>query len=244
MSTSLPPRGSPTVSQALDRARRALERFGILLFSDPALPSLVGIIVGEPLRSSWWGHPRGPLIYTAMNQLDDDPEVLATKLVAGKVTYVHRRLWPSVVAIGTAREPWQMDALSAGARWLLDETDTEGAVQTDLLVPPVEERGGKRVAVFARELERRLLVHATEVHTPSGAHAKMLQTWPRWAAEVNVSAPDHSSDAARRELEESAARLASGIPGGVAQLPWKSRVASRPSRARPGPQNRSRAELD
>jgi hypothetical protein len=216
----------------LDRARKALERNGILLFSDPALPSLVGIIVGEPLRSSWWGHPRGPLIYAAMNRLEDDPEVLATKLVAGKVTYVHPRLWAAVVAVGIAREPWQVDGLSAGARWLLDETDSQGIVQTDLAAPPAEVRGGKRVADFGRELERRLLVHATEIHTPSGAHAKVLQAWPRWATEVNLPAGSLSASEARRGLEESAARLTSGIPSGVARLPWQSRVASRETNRR------------
>ena len=54
----------------------------MLLLSDPALPSLVGMIVDEPLRSSWWGHPRGPIIYETMSRLDDDERVLSTKLVA------------------------------------------------------------------------------------------------------------------------------------------------------------------
>ena len=42
-----------------------------------------------------------------------------TKLVYGKVTYVHRALWPRVIAVGRAREPWQMKGLAAGARKLL-----------------------------------------------------------------------------------------------------------------------------
>lgn len=208
-----------------------LERFGLLLFSDPALPSLVGIIVDEPLRSSWWGHPRGHVIYHAMNELDDDPAILSTKLIAGKVTYVHRSLWPAIYRLGTAREPWQLEDLAAGAQWLLDEVDAEGALQTSLVTPPPAVRSGKRVADLARELERRLLVHATEVHTASGAHAKVLETWPRWAAEVQLPAPESLSVAqARGRLEESAARLAGDVPEGVVQLPWQMRQRRRRKR--------------
>src|SRR5438309_9920460 len=101
MTSSLPPAEYPgAVAAALEQARAALERIGLLLLSDPALPSLVGTIVQEPLRTSWWGHPRGHDIYHAMKALADDPHVLSTKLVAGKVTYVHQRLWPAVYALG------------------------------------------------------------------------------------------------------------------------------------------------
>ncbi|HEY2593857.1 MAG TPA: hypothetical protein VGK33_08145 [Chloroflexota bacterium] len=215
------------VEGALGRARAALERFGLLLFSDPALPSLVGMIVDEPLRTSWWSHPRGHLIYEAMNRLDDDASVLSTKLVAGKVTYVHQRLWPALVTLATAREDWQLDGLSAGAAWLLGEVEAEGHVQTDTVVLPNEARNGKRVADVARELERRLLVHATEFHTPSGAHAKVLQAWPRWAAEQGVPRTSPSAAQAKQALEEAAASLAADIEGGVAELPWRPRPKRR-----------------
>jgi hypothetical protein len=201
----------------VDRALAELERFGLLLFSDPALPSLVGLIVGEPLRQSWWGHPRGSDIYRAMNVLADNPAVLSTKLVAGKVTYVHPRLWAAVYALGCARERWQLDELSAGGQWLLEEVDGDGEVQTDLLVPPPR----ARLPDASRELERRLLVHATQVHTPSGAHAKVLQTWPRWAAEHAVQPAALSTEAARGQLEDAARRLESEVVGGVAALPWQ-----------------------
>jgi hypothetical protein len=217
----------------LTRARGALERYGLLLFSDPALPSLVGMIVGEPLRTSWWGHPLGSVIYSAMNRLEDDPVVLSTKLVAGKVTYVHRRLWPAVLAVATAREAWQTSGLSPAARWLLEETDAQAAVPTDQVVVPASIGEGKRVADLARELERRLLVHATEIHTPSGAHAKVLQTWQRWAADVQLPEARPSAADARDELEECAARLAADVPGGVAQLPWRQPARRQQTSRRP-----------
>jgi hypothetical protein len=38
-------------------------KHGILLLSDSVLPSLVTLIAEEPVRGSWWGHPKGNLIY-------------------------------------------------------------------------------------------------------------------------------------------------------------------------------------
>src|SRR5438874_3325997 len=64
------------IERALEQAHATLERIGLLLLSDPALPSLVGLIVGEPLRTSWWGHPRANVIYHAMTALEEDPIVL------------------------------------------------------------------------------------------------------------------------------------------------------------------------
>jgi len=219
--------GVPDLEQALAQARVALERIGLLLFSDPALPSLVGIIVGEPLRRSWWGHPRGGLIYQAMNRVDDDPTVLSIKLVAGKVTYVHRRLWNAVYAIGISRDAWQLDDLSPAARWLLTRVDADGEVRADHVFVPAEVVPHTRVTDAARELERYLLVHATEVHTESGAHAKVLQTWPHWAAAARAAPSQMTAEEARTELEGAAGRLVAETVNGLALLPWQS-----PSRRR------------
>jgi hypothetical protein len=158
-----------------------------------------------------------------MNELAEDPGVLSTKLIAGKVTYVHPRLWGAVYALGCAREGWQMDELSAGGKWLLAQVDGDGEIQTDLLVPPTR----VRVPDASRELERRLLVHATEVHTASGAHAKVLQTWPRWAAESSQQPKSMSSDEARGQLEDAARQLAAEVVDGVAELPWQRSVSRR-----------------
>ena len=186
----------------------SLEHYGLLLFSDPTLPSLVAVIVGEPVHGSWMVHPRGHAIYAAMTTLDDDPSVLTTKLVRGKVTYVHRRLWPAVLAVGTSRAEWQIDSLSAGARWLLKEVDATGEVVTDGLAAP------GRVSDLARELERRLLVHSTEIHTPRGSHAKVLETWRHWAAEHDL-AEVVTPEKGRQQLQAAAAAL-----GPTARLPW------------------------
>lgn len=63
------------------------------------VPSLAEAIAGGPIRGSWWGHPKGPDIFRASEAICDSADVLVCKLVDGKVTYVHRRLWPALVKL-------------------------------------------------------------------------------------------------------------------------------------------------
>ena len=84
-----------------------LERTGLLLLSDSAIPSLVQLVVGQPVRGSWWGHPQGHAIYALSARLGDHEDVLIVKLVGGKVTFVHRKLWPALLAVARSGEPWQ-----------------------------------------------------------------------------------------------------------------------------------------
>jgi hypothetical protein len=205
--------------QALQTTREALDHYGLLLLSDASLPSVVTMIAGEPLHGSWWGHPLGGVIYRVSATLEDDPSILTTKLVGGKVTYVHRRLWPAVFAVGHAQEPWQLGGLSAGAKWLISQTERDGEVQTSDLLPPAGLQR-KSVPDLARELERRLLVHATEIHTPSGAHAKVLETWGHWADRNQFGDTALAVTEARRQLERAAERL-SAASGGTTPLPWQ-----------------------
>jgi len=63
------------------------------------VPSLAEAIVGGPIQGSWWGHPKGHEIYEVADAISESPDVLVCKLVEGKVTYVHRRLWPALVKL-------------------------------------------------------------------------------------------------------------------------------------------------
>jgi hypothetical protein len=63
------------------------------------VPSLAEAVAGGPIRGSWWGHPKGHEIFLAAEAVSDDPDVLVCKLVDGKITYVHRRLWPALVRL-------------------------------------------------------------------------------------------------------------------------------------------------
>jgi hypothetical protein len=182
----------------------ALERSGLLLKQDKQLPSVVTLLAGAPLSSSWWSHPESRLMFRVLSELTDHPDVLVTKLLA-KDTFVHRTLWPAFLTVVSAREPWQVAGLPAPARRLLARTDRAAA--------PVRPTGAA-----TRELVARLLVHATEIHTDEGHHEIAVQSWASWRAQAAV-APLDSVDEARRVLEDASRRL--GAPREA--LPWLAR---------------------
>src|SRR5260370_12863828 len=102
-----------------DSVLAALTANGLLLTQDKALPNVVGILTGESLRTSWWGHPKAHLIFSVLSELADHPDVLFTKLLYRKDTLVHRSLWPAVLAVGSARDKWQLQGRSVDAKRLL-----------------------------------------------------------------------------------------------------------------------------
>ena len=94
-----------------ERVLRALAWQGLLLLQDPRLPSVAGLVAGGPVHGSWWGHPKGQQIFRVSEWLADHPEVLVNRLVARKVTYVHRRLWPAIPRITGPQPPAGFDGL-------------------------------------------------------------------------------------------------------------------------------------
>ncbi len=78
-------------------------RHGVVLASGKgAVPNVAEAVAGESIRGSWWGHEKGSQIFHALGVLDDSPDVLCFKLIDGKNTYVHRRLWPALVRLADA----------------------------------------------------------------------------------------------------------------------------------------------
>ncbi len=194
-----------------------LQHDSLLLAADPTLPSVTSLVAGEPVRGSWWSHPRSRAMWAVMEALEDHEDVAVAKLVSGKVTYVHRPLWPALVAAGASEEAWQTRPLSPRGRRLWALVKGAHALCTD----EAEFRGpqGKALRDAVRELEAALLVHGEEIHTAGGAHAKRLQTWRRWGEGLGLSErmePPH----ARRTLERALARLNERF-GGSGWLPWQ-----------------------
>jgi hypothetical protein len=71
---------------------------GVVLVSGAGpVPRLSDAVAGEPVRGSWWAHPRAKAIFDALQRACASPDVLVCKLVGGKQTLVHRRLWPALV---------------------------------------------------------------------------------------------------------------------------------------------------
>lgn len=167
--------------------KEALDKHGLLLLQDKKLPSVVGIITGEAVSGSWWSHPRANEIFLKLQALDD---VLTIKLIAGKVTFVHKRLQPAVAAVGGAREPWQTRGLSPAARKLLARVDREGSVRAS--------------GAIAKQLQERMLVNAREEHTESGRHETVLEPWPKskWSAEKGRHQIEQAATAMGAELHD------------------------------------------
>jgi hypothetical protein len=83
-----------------------LAQHGVVLASARGpVPSVAEAVAGEPIRGSWWGHPKGQEIFRALSALGDSPDVLCFRLVEGKITFVHRRLWPALVRLASALGP-------------------------------------------------------------------------------------------------------------------------------------------
>ena len=63
------------------------------------VPNLAEIVVGRRIQGSWWGHPQGKEIFWLTRAVREAPDVLVCRLVDGKITYVHRRLWPALLRL-------------------------------------------------------------------------------------------------------------------------------------------------
>ncbi len=202
----------PNVDRDVARALREIERHGLLLETDARLPSLVALVTGAPVRGSWWSHPLGHTIFATAAMLARNPDVLLAKLVSGKQTWIHRRLWTALLVAVTAGEAWQMDGLSEEGRDLLARVGREGAVAAS--------------GSAARELELRLLVQAEEAHTKSGHHGRVLESWQRWAKRAGASRGEIRAEEGRAELELALSELNSRYEGS-GRLPWQKGVRRR-----------------
>ncbi len=77
-----------------------VETHGIVLESaHGALPCLVEEIAGERIKGSWWSHPRAHDIHRLTGDVRNSNLVHVCRLARGKVTLVHRRLWPALVRV-------------------------------------------------------------------------------------------------------------------------------------------------
>lgn len=74
-----------------------IAQHGIVLESaKSSIPNLADTVAGEAIVGSYWGHPKGDQIFLLTRAIRSSEEVLVCRLVDGKVTYVHRRLWASL----------------------------------------------------------------------------------------------------------------------------------------------------
>jgi hypothetical protein len=189
----------------MDEIFGELETHGLLLKTDARLPNVSALVAGEPVRGSWWAHPKSHQIFHALVELAAHPDVLTAKLISGKDTFIHRTLWPAFLAVAMSRDPWQRKGLDSRALTLLKEVDEKGEVAT----------GGSTAAA----LERSLLVEGEQAHTEKGSHAKVLKSWERWMKAAGVAPAGLTPAEGRESLEKLVAHL-NGRFGARGTLPW------------------------
>ena len=207
-----------------------LRKFGVILETDKAFPSITGMMVGEPIHGSWWSHPMANDIYMLSQRLIHHHDAVFLKLLSGKTSYVHRRLWPELIAIGTAQENWQVDGLSASAKSMLNKAEERGCLRMDEIK---DHRTAKEKGADARALELRLLVFGDDVHTDSGKHVKRIETWEHWAWRTGFKASVLPKiDDAKTEFERIVKRLNHQFSA-TATLPWQVALGkTKPARAK------------
>ena len=114
-----------------DQTLAFVERHGIVLESARGpVSSLAEAIAGESISGSWWPHPRSHAIFEAINAARGSADVLVCRLVGGKVTFVHRRLWP---ALARLEDRFDADQLAA-----LEEVHTASGAHRVQTIPFVQ----------------------------------------------------------------------------------------------------------
>ena len=82
-------------------ARQALafiRKHGVVLEAARGpVPSLAEVIAGEAVHGSWWSRSKRQEIFAVTRAIRDSDNVLVCRLIKGKITFVHRRLWPALV---------------------------------------------------------------------------------------------------------------------------------------------------
>ncbi|MBZ5537893.1 MAG: hypothetical protein LAO31_18210 [Acidobacteriia bacterium] len=197
---------------------REFERHGLLLLSDSRLPSVSGLVAGEPVHGSWWGHPAGHMIFRMAGELADHADSVTAKLVSGKVTFVHRRLWSALFSVATSRQSWQMKTLPAAAKALLAGVDHRELLRSDHFEGP-RLPSAKGFGKTVTELEHRLLIHSDEIHTETGAHARLLETWQHWAGRTDFKPKSLTPQQAKAQLMDLLLELNRRCSGN-GLLPW------------------------
>jgi hypothetical protein len=63
------------------------------------VPNLAEAIAGKRIRGSWWADRKRQEIFLLTRAIRDSDDILVCRLIDGRITYVHRRLWPALVRL-------------------------------------------------------------------------------------------------------------------------------------------------
>jgi hypothetical protein len=128
---------APVVESRMVEPLEWVSEQGIVLQSARGpVANLAEHVAGEPIRGSWWGHPSGREIFAVLARVLASPDVIATRVINGKVTLIHRRLWPALVRVA--------DRFPAERLAAVDEEHTASGAHRTTEIPfpewvPIEE---------------------------------------------------------------------------------------------------------
>jgi hypothetical protein len=92
-----------------DMAMAFVRRHGMVLVSAKGpVPRLTDAIAGESINGSWWAHSKSHQIFAVLQILESSPDILVCRFITGRVTLVHRRLWPAIVKLSGHLHPDQL----------------------------------------------------------------------------------------------------------------------------------------
>jgi hypothetical protein len=92
-----------------EEAAAFVREHGVVLVSAKgAVPRLTEAIVDEPIKGSWWAHPKSHHIFAILQTVTESENILVCRVVDGRVTLVHRRLWPALVRVADRFPPDQI----------------------------------------------------------------------------------------------------------------------------------------
>ena len=94
-----------TAEEALAFVR---ERGIVLASAKGTAPRLTEAIIGEPIKGSWWAHAQSHQIFAILEAVTESEQILVCRLINGKVTLIHRRLWPSLARLANRFAPEQL----------------------------------------------------------------------------------------------------------------------------------------
>ena len=109
------------------KALAFVERHGVVCEASRRgnIPCVADEIAGETVRGNWWSHSRSREIFAAARAVRDSPDVLACRLVDGKITFVHRQLWPALLRIADRFDAKRLTRLreihSASGKHVIEE---------------------------------------------------------------------------------------------------------------------------
>ena len=151
-------------TSSVARALAFVEAHGVVLASAKGpVPRLIDAIAGEAISGNWWSHPRASAIYNVLSAVSASEQILVCRLINGKVTLVHQRLWPALVYLADRFAPRQIAQIreehTASGRHAVSEVPFPQWVPSD-------------IAQEARALEEREAISAMEQWLPRGTRQK------------------------------------------------------------------------